>query len=101
MPRGRKSNAMKEAEIIVSVMKESGVLSRILNRQHILNEDKEDIESSLYLEWLEKPEGLIRAQEGGFLVQYATTAVRNKVANLRRRREVCVPNEALMDYEDC
>lgn len=99
----RKSNAVKEAEVIISVLQETGTTKRILNRQHIPIEDREDIEQNLYMGWLENPDGLLKAQVGGYLVQYVTNACRNSVSNFRRRKEMCMLDSELdkvVLYED-
>lgn len=66
-------------EEIINGFIADGVVKRLLQRYHCPSDMILDLEQDLYLDWLNRPDGILKASDGGYLIQYVTNAVRNQV----------------------
>lgn len=86
-------------EILKEIL-ETNFIDRTLQRCHCPSNMIEDIRQDLLLSWLQNPDALNRASEGGYLSSYIISACKNQVSMLNRgsKKFIVYESETDRDY---
>lgn len=75
---------------------ESRIVIKTLQKMHCPSSEIEDTAQDLLLSWIEKPEKLMKAADGGYIKQYVFKACRYKVDRVRSEQIEYVDIDSLI-----